>query len=129
MATTAAVLALAAGGTIATTGAAYASEGDGTCSSGEVCMYWGPNYTGAMITFYYNKYSHRWWYFPNNGTGGGQAIWHNVASVWNSATKSPVSICRYENYAGPVDRFGAQRGGNLTSTRNLNESHKFDSGG
>lgn len=107
---------------------AHAAEGDGVCSPGDVCLYWGHDFNGSMTSFYRNKYSHQWWKFQTPGSGQGEYNWHNVPSAYNNA-KSGVRIYRFENGSGEWEWVPPKSGKKLTTVRNLNASHYFDFGG
>lgn len=101
--------------------AAQAWPGDGRCESGEVCLYWGGNYTGANRDYLGSVWDFAGHRYPNNGTGGGSAVKNNAASVVNN-DGAGAYIYYNEGYTGPWDYVAPYSRRNLNNTWNDNAS-------
>lgn len=98
--------------------------GDGRCESGEVCFYWGSNYTGASRDYVGSVWDFGDQRYPNNGTGGGQRVKNNAASVVNRAY-SGATVYYNEGYTGPWDYVAPFSRRNLNHTWNDNASYTW----
>ncbi|WP_158603006.1 peptidase inhibitor family I36 protein [Jiangella rhizosphaerae] len=101
--------------------AAQAWEGDGRCETGEVCLYWGGNYTGAFRDYSGSVWDFAGHRYPNNGTGAGQSVKNNAASVINRDGAAAI-IYYNEGYTGPYDYVAPYTRRNLYYTWNDNAS-------
>ncbi|NLT55440.1 MAG: hypothetical protein GXX79_12950 [Actinomycetales bacterium] len=117
---------LVVGAGIAAAGPASAEEGDASCKSGEVCFFWGKNFTGCVSTFYDDNRDHGYYRFGTGCTGKGEALEDNAASAKNKASVSNVYIWEDDNYGGTsiMIQNGAEKA-NLGALRNHNSSHYF----
>lgn len=125
--TTAAALGLAAAGALTVASPANAAEGDSNCGSGDVCLYWGQNRSGAVAAFYWDNANHGNYRFTGSGNGSGERVEDNVASVENKGVFMDVDIFTDRNYGGISQMIENGDWENLTdSLRNKNSSHWFD---
>ncbi|TDD79306.1 hypothetical protein E1293_23820 [Actinomadura darangshiensis] len=121
---------LALGALVVTAGPAAAAGRDGTCDGGEFCYYFNSDNKGSISDFTgsvdsYGTTQPSCYEFKGDGSGKGQCIKNNAASVWN---RSSVDVRVYfnSNYAGTYQVIKAGQKGNLNSTLyNNNASHQF----
>jgi cell wall-associated NlpC family hydrolase len=105
----------------------------GTCESGEFCYYYNSGSLGSISDFTdqvgdYGTTQPSCYDFKGAGTGQGECIKNNAASVWNRSSKT---VCVFYNsyYGGSSQAIAAGFKGNLNSTLyNNNASHQFISG-
>ena len=105
--------------------AAYTYVGDnygrtGRCSY-PVCLYWDSNARGAGAAFNGSMSDLAGYTFTNTGTGAGQRVKNNAASV-EAQGNGPVQIHYNENWSGPTDWLNPGSWGNLVQTWNDNAS-------
>jgi hypothetical protein len=88
-----------------------------------ICLYWDSNAGGAGIAFagYYvnNLVGYK---FPNNGSGAGQYVKNNAASVEDQGNGEDY-VYYNENQTGSVDWLNPQTWGNLVQTWNNEASN------
>ncbi len=130
-----AVIAALMGATVLTTPVpAQAASRDGVCESGEFCYYYNSNQQGSVSDFTgslnnYGTNRDTWYVFKGPGSGHGQPVWNNAASVWNR-TSVPVTVYYNSNYRGTSQVIPAGAAVNLSpDLKNDNASHKFGSAG
>jgi hypothetical protein len=107
------------------TQAAYTYVGDhvgrtGRCSYA-LCLYWDSNARGAGVAFSGSISDFAGYTYPNTGTGAGQRVKNNAASV-EAQGNGPVQIYYNENWSGPMDWLNTGTWGNLVQTWNDNAS-------
>lgn len=97
------------GATLAGTTAApaQAAARDGSCNSGEFCLYYGANHTGSRIdavgtTRAYGGTGSGCLKFISAGTGRGTCVKNHAASVWNR-TGRPASIFYNSDFGSTYD--------------------------
>jgi hypothetical protein len=86
-----------------------------------ICLYWDSNARGAGIAFNGTVFDLAGYTWPNNGTGYGQRVKNNAASVENQGN-FPASVYYNENLSGPMDWLNPGTWGNLVQTWNDNAS-------
>jgi Peptidase inhibitor family I36 len=74
-------------------GVAEARSYDGLCESGEVCLYWGGNYTGGVADFENTIYNYKSFYFKGHGSGAGSPLNDNSQSVRSRARGLDAVLC------------------------------------
>lgn len=101
-----------------------ADQGNFACANGwNYCLWYSPNYSGAewgssqvqsdkTITAT----------FPDNGTGGGQAVRNNAASMGDGTEGCNVTTWYSPDFVGPFNWLYPGWAGNLTSNLRDNES-------
>jgi len=129
-----AVAALAAAGFTALASApASAAARDGVCDSGEFCYYYNSDNAGSISDFTgsiadYGTTQPSCYDYKGAGSGQGQCIKNNAASVWNRSSAT-VRVYFNSGYGGASQDFAAGAKGNLNSTlKNNNASHQFNPG-
>jgi len=127
-----ATVALAASLTVVApvTEAAAATARNGSCESGEFCLYYLGNRTGSVSDFSgsvvnYGSTQPSCYEFRGPGLGQGQCVKNNAWSVWNRTSRA-VRVYFNSNYGGPSQLFAAGQAGDLNSTlRDNNASHRL----
>ena len=102
----------------------------GTCESGELCYYYNSGNAGSISDFTdsvgdYGTTQPSCYDFKGAGSGQGECIKNNAASVWNRSSKT---VCVYFNsyYGGSSQEVAPGFKGQLNGTLyNNNASHKF----
>jgi hypothetical protein len=117
------VLAGAAGAAaVVSSSPASAATFDGSCGSGEVCVYYFQDLTGAMADFYDDIADYSGWHFWNS------SLWlnDNVMSARNKAGWHTVLLYRDANYRVLVREIGLNgQVGSLYPYNNVTSSHEF----
>lgn len=98
---------------------------DGICEVysngyGELCLYWGANFTGSMTDFFYNDANLHDDTFLSAGTGKGSTVANNSLSAFNADAYTTAHVCTDVNYYGSCGYISPATGGNLASTYALN---------
>ncbi|MFE9426456.1 hypothetical protein ACFYNO_26240 [Kitasatospora sp. NPDC006697] len=138
--TVAGLLATAALGTgllgtgLLTAAPAYA-DGPGSCPSYDACLFYNSNFQGSYFgdsagnsqtpeNYLYNS----WYTFAGgNGSGAGQYVKNNAASVYDYDINYSVTIYYNSGNAGPRQTIGPDAGANLDrDVKNNNASQCFD---
>ncbi|WP_329787583.1 peptidase inhibitor family I36 protein [Lentzea sp. DG1S-22] len=116
-------------------GVANAADRDGSCDSGEFCLYYNSDQAGSVSDFTgsvadYGDSQPSCYEFKGAGSGKGVCVKNNAASVWNKTNKA-VTVFYNSNYGGAKQTFAAGAKGNLKAElKNENASHRFgDAGG
>ncbi|MFG1997535.1 SpoIID/LytB domain-containing protein [Spirillospora sp. NPDC048911] len=128
--------AMALGGTVLIIPASPASAAsrDGVCDNGEFCYYYNSDNQGSISDFTgsvadYGTEQPSCYDFKGAGTGQGQCVKNQAASVWNRSTKT-VRVYFNSNYSGTYQDFAAGAKGNLNAgLKNQNASHEFGPAG
>lgn len=115
---------------------AFAAGRDGSCDTGEFCLYYNSDQAGSVSDFTtsisdYGATQPSCYEFKGAGNGQGVCVKNNAASVWNRTGKT-VRVYFNSGYAGASQDFAPGAKGNLNATLKNNEaSHKFlgDGGG
>ncbi|MCF3100110.1 peptidase inhibitor family I36 protein [Streptomyces roseoverticillatus] len=125
-------LATAGSGLLATSPASASTDRFAeSCSSGYACLFYHPNYTGAIYKQYYSDANYGDDYFVTSsstrgGSGSGLVVRNNAASVDNWDFNNAITIYYSPNYAGVHQRIAAGGQANLIpALRNDNASGKF----
>jgi hypothetical protein len=109
---------------------ASAAGRDGTCDSGEFCLYYNSGEAGSISDFTssvsdYGTTEPTCYDFKGAGAGKGICVKNNAASVWNRSSKT-VRVYFNSNYGGASQDFAAGAKGNLNATlKNNDASHQF----
>ncbi|CCH69615.1 exported hypothetical protein [Phycicoccus elongatus Lp2] len=118
---------------LAAPGGAQAAGRDGTCDSGEFCLYYNSDNAGSVSDFTtsisdYGDTQPSCYEFKGAGNGQGLCVKNNAASVWNR-TGGSVTVFYNSGYAGDSQTFAAGAKGNLNATlKNENASHRLGGG-
>ena len=72
---------------------ASASDYNGSCETGEVCLYWGYNFGGGVGDFSGNVNNYKSFTFKGSGGGVGKNMNDNVASLRNRGRYMTISAC------------------------------------
>lgn len=75
----------------------------GTCYYGDVCVDWGQAFNGATVSQDWSVV--RDWityYYPHNGTGGGQRVGNNNGSVCNAKDNAGLVMYYDSAWRGPT---------------------------
>jgi hypothetical protein len=72
---------------------AYAGNYNGSCESGEVCLYWGYNFSGGVAEFTGNIQNYNDYTFKGSGGGVGQNLNDNAASLKNRGRYMTITAC------------------------------------
>ncbi len=104
-----------------------ATAKNGVCESGEFCLYYNSNHGGSLVDL---KNSQKTYgtgssciKFVSSGSGRGQCVKNNTASVWNREN-AVVTVFYKSNWAGAIDSIPSGGKVNLTSTlKNNNAGH------
>lgn len=136
--TTAALIGAAAllgSAAIATAPSASAAEArDGTCESGEFCLYYNSDHQGSVSDFDtsipdYGASQPSCYEYRGAGNGKGKCVKNDAASAWNR-TGEPVTLYVNSNYGGATQTFAPGAKVNLNATlKNDNASHRIGGGG
>ncbi|MFI9783597.1 hypothetical protein ACIHEI_08850 [Kitasatospora sp. NPDC051984] len=129
------IAALGLGLISASPASAYASPGD--CSNAGACLFYSPGFSGAYFgdtsgtSKGYEDYPYNSTYtFGGGGSGSGQYVRNNAASVYNYNSSDSVWIYYSPGGYGVSQRFYPKSGGDLISAlRNNNASQCFDTYG
>ncbi|SER98246.1 peptidase inhibitor family I36 protein [Lentzea albida] len=112
-----------------------ATERNGSCESGEFCLYYNSDQAGSVSDFAgsvadYGDSQPSCYEFKSAGNGQGVCVKNNAASVWNKTNKA-VTVFYNSNYGGAKQTFAAGAKGNLKAElKNENASHRIgDAGG
>ncbi|WP_078661065.1 CHAP domain-containing protein [Streptomyces sp. NRRL B-24484] len=114
----------------ATSAPAFAASRDGSCDTGEFCLYYNSDQAGSVSDFTgsisdYGATQPSCYEFKSAGNGQGVCVKNNAASVWNRSDKT-VRVYFNSGYAGASQDFAPGAKGNLNSTLKNNEaSHQF----
>jgi hypothetical protein len=94
---------------------AQASQ-DAACDLGDVCLYWGSDFTGSSYDTAHNDE----WLFNNHfitaGSGQASVVANNAESVWNRDPNTTLRVCTDANYTGTCGTVLPGQSGNFTST-------------
>lgn len=118
---------------LAAPGGAQAAGRDGTCDSGEFCLYYNSDNAGSVSDFTtsisdYGDTQPSCYEFKGAGNGQGLCVKNNAASVWNR-TGGSVTVFYNSGYAGDSQTLAAGAKGNLNATlKNENASHRLGGG-
>jgi hypothetical protein len=110
--------------------AAGATARDGTCQSGEFCLYYNSNQQGSVSDFDtsisdYGASQPTCYEFRGTGAGQGVCVKNHAASVRN-LTSRPVTVYYNSGYAGSSQTIGPGAAANLNAAlKNENASHKI----
>ena len=124
------LLALTAGALLIPTSTASAVERDGVCDAGEVCLYYNSNGEGSVSDFSgsipnYGGSQPNCYEFKGSGSGQGECVKNNAASVWNR-TGDAVAVHYNSNYSGPSQTISNGELVNLRpELKNENASHSI----
>jgi len=130
---TATLIAALLGATVVAAPSAQAAGRDGTCTTGEFCLYYNSDQQGSVSDFPAAGLES----IPDYGTGtscyvfktagvagSGQCVKNNAASVRNLTTKS-VTVYFNSGYGGATQTIAAGAAANLNATlKNNNASHR-----
>lgn len=111
---------------------AFAASRDGTCNSGEFCLYYNSNQAGSVSDFTssisdYGATQPSCYEFKGSGNGKGICVKNNAASVWNR-TSGPVTVFYNSGYNGASQTIASGAKANLNATlKNENAAHQFGS--
>ncbi|WP_211234814.1 peptidase inhibitor family I36 protein [Glycomyces arizonensis] len=109
---------------------AAASARDGSCESGEFCYYYNSNNEGSVSDFTdsvsdYGTTQPSCYEFKGSGSGQGECVKNNAASVWNRSSTT-VRVHFNTGYGGDYQDLPPGYKGQLNSTLyNNNASHQF----
>lgn len=109
---------------------ASAASRDGICDAGEFCYYYNSNHSGSISDFSgslsdYGTTLPSCYVFKGAGSGQGQCIKNNSASVWNRSTRA-VRVYYNTSFGGTSQSIPSGAKTNLNSTLyNENASHQF----
>jgi len=101
-----------------------AYEGESGCSSGRwhYCLWYGQNIGEAMWGTNQQTFGTITATFPNNGTGAGQPVRNDAASMADNTGNCNVTTWVYPNYTGAFNWLEPMYWGNLTSGLRNNEA-------
>jgi hypothetical protein len=121
----AATIALA-GGLVATAPAASAAARNGVCESGEFCLYYNSGNAGSLVDLTGSQRDYGTGAgcvaFVSGGSGQGQCVKNNTASVWNR-TSTSVTVFYNSDFGGVFQRIASLGKGDLAaSVKNNNAS-------
>ncbi|WP_201847364.1 peptidase inhibitor family I36 protein [Myceligenerans indicum] len=111
-------------------GPASAAARDGVCDSGEFCYYYNSNNAGSVSDFTasvsdYGTSQPSCYDFKGSGSGQGDCIKNNAASVWNRSGET-VRVYFNTGYGGTYQNIGPGYKGQLSAELyNNNASHQF----
>jgi len=95
-----------AGGLVSTAPAASAAARNGTCESGEFCLYFNSGATGSLVDLVSSQRDYGTGSscvaFVSGGSGRGQCVKNNTAAVWNRTGKL-VSVFYNSDFGGTYD--------------------------
>jgi Peptidase inhibitor family I36 len=72
---------------------ATAGDYNGSCESGEVCLYWGYNYYGGVADFSGKVTNYKGYLFKGPAPGAGHPLNDNAASLRNRGRYMTVHAC------------------------------------
>jgi len=121
---TASVLASVALSTASVVGAAHAGAQDGVPNNDEFIFYYNSGQTGSLSDFSAAKADLAGFDFVSAGTGYGQGVKNNAASVDNRRAVA-ARVYFNSNYAGAYDHVNADSARNLVNTYNDNASFRW----
>ncbi|GAB1511413.1 peptidase inhibitor family I36 protein [Actinophytocola sp. KF-1] len=109
-----------------------ATARNGVCESGEVCLYYNSDNQGSLVDFSGSVKDYGTGTdcvkFVGSGSGRGQCVKNNAASVWNRKSV-PVTIFYKSGWSGAIDSFVAGGKGNLRpELKNENAGHVVGQG-
>lgn len=113
--------ALVAATVVVSTGTAHATDHDGVCDPGEMCLYWDSNLGGSLYDTYWSVADFGDARFISPGAGQGQLVKNNTASATNRHT-GDARVFYNESYTGASDVVPAFSSRNLVNTWNDNAS-------
>ncbi|MEV0272741.1 M23 family metallopeptidase [Hamadaea sp. NPDC050747] len=104
-----------------------ANARNGVCEDGEICLYYNSDNAGSLVDFAGSIQDYGTGSgcvtFISSGSGRGQCVKNNAASVWNRKSV-PVTIFYKSDWSGAIDSFIAGAKGNLRpELKNENASH------
>jgi hypothetical protein len=101
-----------------------AFEGESGCSAARwhYCLFYSPNISAAMWGTNQQNVGTITATFPNNGTGAGQPVRNNAASMADNTSNCNVTTWVYPNYTGDFNWLKPMWWGNLTTTLRNNEA-------
>jgi hypothetical protein len=99
-------------------------EGETGCSAGRwhYCLFFGQNVAEAMWGTNQQNTGTITATFPNNGTGAGQAVRNNAASMADNIGNCNVTTWVFPNFTGAFNWLDPMWWGNLTSNLRNNEA-------
>lgn len=99
-------------------------EGETGCGAARwhYCLFYSPNVATAMWGTNQQNFGTITATFPNNGTGAGQPVRNNAASMADNTGNCNVTTWVYPNYTGDFNWLEPMWWGNLTSTLRNNEA-------
>lgn len=122
-------------------GAAEAATGNPYCDysytylvgTGEICLYYHQNLTGAIMDRSYDQgpvadLNSEHFHASNRiqpTDGAGKAVRNRAASAENGQSGYSVYVYYYTNYSGPADFVGSLHSVNLVNTRNNDASYRW----
>jgi hypothetical protein len=86
------------------------------------CLWYGPNYTGAEWGSQVSSYKTITATFPDNGTGEGQPVRNNAASMGDATAGCNVTTWFSPGFVGPFNWLEPGWAGNLTANLRDNEA-------
>ncbi|NHA68822.1 peptidoglycan DD-metalloendopeptidase family protein [Phycicoccus flavus] len=104
-----------------------ATARNGVCETGEFCLYYNSGQQGSMVDL---ANGHKDYgtgtncvKFVSRGTGRGQCVKNNAASVWNRESAA-VAVFYHSGWSGSIDTFGKDVKGDLRADmKNENAGH------
>lgn len=111
-----------------------ATDRDGSCETGEFCLYYNSDNAGSVSDFAgsvadYGDSKPSCYDFKSAGNGQGVCVKNNAASVWNKTSKA-VTVFYNSGYGGAKQTFAAGAKGNLKAElKNENASHRIGDAG
>lgn len=109
---------------------AQAAGRDGTCQTGELCLYYNSSQAGSVSDFTtsisdYGSSRPSCYVFKGPGNGRGLCVKNNAASVWNRTAK-PVTVHFNSGFGGASQTVPAGARADLGATlKNENASHRI----
>jgi len=120
----ASALATAALTTASVVGAVHAAAQDGVANDEEFIFYYNSNQAGSLSDFSAAKADLAGFTFVSAGSGSGQGVKNNAASVDNRRAVA-ARVYYNSNYAGAYDHVNADSSRNLVNTYNDNASFRW----
>ncbi len=123
-----------AAATLATAPAAQAATAkNGVCETGEFCLYYNSDHGGSLVDLANSQKDYGTGAgcieFVSTGSGKGQCVKNNVASVWNRES-SVVTVFYKSNWSGAIDSIASGDKVNLRpELKNENAGHVVGVGG
>ncbi|MGH3728081.1 MAG: peptidase inhibitor family I36 protein [Micromonosporaceae bacterium] len=123
----AALAAALLGGIVMVASPAQAAARNGSCESGEFCLYYNSNHQGSLVDFTGSIKSYGTGSgcvrFISSGNGRGQCVKNNAASAWNRKSVA-VTVFYKSNWSGAIDSFVSGAKLNLSAAlKNENAGH------